>query len=109
MAIQSSTFNSLPAKEELQRKIEQQRAHIADLTSYLRFIVPVADRFGDRVFEVAAAFLDNKGFAVTPAQLKALADEMATPEGMARYADRQRVHASLLFGGGSGPSQADSG
>lgn len=108
MAIQSSTFNPLPSKEELQRRIEQQKAHHADVTSYVRFIGPVADRFGDRVFDVAADFLGDKGFAVTPADLKALAEELATPEGKVRYADRQRLHASLLFGGGSGPPEADS-
>jgi hypothetical protein len=107
VSVQPSTFNPLPSREDLLSKIEQQKAHIADLTSYMSFIVPVSERFGDRVFDVAAAFLLEKGFPVTPAQLRELAQELGTPEGMARHAEVKRLRASLLFGGGSGPPKAD--
>ena len=106
MPIQPSTFHALPPKEDLLRRIEEQRAHIADLTSYMWFIIPVAERFGDEVYDVAAAFLAQHGFEVTPTSLKELAAELTKAEGKARYAVERRRHAALLFGGGSGPQRS---
>jgi len=108
MAIQSSTFKSLPPKEEILRGIEDQKAHLADLSSYMWHIMPVAERFGDKVYDVAAAFLATHGFDVTASRLRELAEELETPEGMQRYADRRRSHMAGLFGGGSGPPEDDS-
>jgi hypothetical protein len=107
MAIQPSTFNPLPDKEVLRARIAQQKAHLADLASYMLFIMPVARRFGEQVYDVAASFLAEKDFKVTPEQLRLMAQDMRTPEGKAREAKSRRLHASLLFGGGSGPPPAE--
>jgi hypothetical protein len=105
MPIQPSTFTALPPKDVLLERIEQQQAHIADLTSYMWFVCRVAERFGDRAYEVAAEFLSGKGFDVTPAMLQELGAELLTPEGRERYYAEKRRHAALLFGGGSGPRE----
>ena len=59
------------------------------------YIMPVADRFGDEVYEVAARALNESGVRTTVAELRALAEELKTPEGMERYAERRRLHALL--------------
>lgn len=106
MPIQPSTFNALPPEDALLERIRQQQAHIADLTSYMWFVCRVAERFGERAYEVAAEFLSGKGFDVTPAMLQQLGVELLTPEGRARYDAERRRHAALMFGGGSGPRES---
>jgi hypothetical protein len=92
MAIQAGTFKSLPPKAELLAAIEAEKRHNADLTSYLWYLMPLAERFGERVYDVAAASLAASGLDVTPAQLKALAAELQTPEGRQRYAEQRHYH-----------------
>ena len=92
MAIQKGTFMRLPPKEEITPMIEEEKRHLQDLTSYLWYIMPVAEKFGQRVYDVAARSLAQDGVDVTPARLKALAAELQTPEGQARYAEERRLH-----------------
>ena len=92
MPIQSGTWKPLPSKEVIQERIEEQKRHNADLTSYLGYIIPVAEKFGDKVYDVAAESLTQSGVEVSAAQLKNLADELKTPEGMERYAEAKRLH-----------------
>ena len=54
MPIQSGTFKPLPSEEELLQAIELEKAHNADLISYLLYIMPIAERFGERVYDTAA-------------------------------------------------------
>lgn len=82
MEIQPRSFHALPSKEEILRSIETQEKRIADLTSYIRYVMPVADRFGDDVYAVAARSLTESGVSVTAKQLKELAEELKTPEGI---------------------------
>ena len=95
MAIQSGTFKRLPAKEEILKMIEEEKRHLNALTSYMWYIMPVAERFGDKVYDVAAKSLADSGLKVTASQLKELAEELKTPEGMERYAEQRRLH--VLF------------
>jgi len=95
MAIQPGTFKRLPGKEVILDQIEEERRHLNDLSSYMWYIMPVADRFGERVYEVAARSLVESGLKVTAAEMKALAEELKTPEGMERYAEQKRRHALL--------------
>jgi hypothetical protein len=92
MPIQAGTFKRLPAKEAIQAGIENERRHNADLTSFMWYIMPVADKAGERVYEVAAASLRASGLEVSADDLKALAAELRTPEGQARYEERRRYH-----------------
>lgn len=85
-------FRPLPPMEKIQELIELHKRHLFDLTSYLWYIMPVADRFGDSVYEVAAESLTKSGVPATAEQLKALAEELKTPEGMKRYAVNRRIH-----------------
>ncbi len=95
MAIQSGTFKRLPGKEVILAQIEEERRHLNDLSSYMWYIMPVADRFGEQVYEVAARSLIESGLKVTAAEMKALAEELKTPEGMERYAEQKRRHVLL--------------
>ena len=95
MAIQAGTFKRLPGKEVILDQIEEERRHLNDLSSYMWYIMPVADRFGERVYEVAAKSLVESGLKVTAAEMKALAEELKTPEGMERYAEQKRRHVLL--------------
>jgi hypothetical protein len=95
MAIQPGTFKRLPGKEVILEQIEEERRHLHDLSSYMWYIMPVADKFGDQVYEVAARSLAESGLSVTVAEMKALADELKTPEGMERYAEKRRLHTLL--------------
>jgi hypothetical protein len=95
VTLQPATFKPLPAKEELQALVEEERRHIADLTSYMWHIMPIAERCGDAVFAVAAKALCERGLEVTATQLADLAAELKTPEGRQRYAEQRRLHVML--------------
>lgn len=95
MAIQSGTFKRLPGKEVILAQTEEERRHLNDLSSYMWYIMPVADRFGERVYEVAAKSLTESGLKVTVSEMKALAEELSTPEGKERYAEQRRRHVQL--------------
>jgi uncharacterized membrane protein YpjA len=95
MAIQSGTFKRLPGKEVIRAQIEEERRHLNDLSSYMWYIMPIADRFGEQVYEVAAKSLAESGLKVTASEMKTLAEELSTPEGMERYAENRRRHVLL--------------
>jgi len=95
MPIQSGTWKRLPAKEVLLEKIEEQKRHNADLSTYLWYVMPLAGKFGDTVYDVAAKSLTESDIEVSGSQLKQLAEELSTPAGMQRYAAARRHH---LFG-----------
>ena len=92
MPIQSGTFKRLPAKDEILKMIEEEKRHLDDLSSYIWYIMPVAELFGDKVYDVAAQSLAHSGLEVTAPQLKELARELKTPEGMGRYAEQRGLH-----------------
>lgn len=85
-------FTPLPSKDDLLKALAAHKQHLVDLTSYLWYIIPVADKFGDQVYDVAAESLAGSGIPATAGQLKALAAELKTPEGMRRYAKNRRAH-----------------
>jgi len=98
MPIQPGTFKRLPPKENVLELIEEQKSHNADITSYMWYIMPVAEKFGDKVYDVAAESLTKSGLKVSPSQLRALAEELKTPDGMARYAKQRRLHLRHVTG-----------
>jgi hypothetical protein len=98
MPIQAGTFKQLPPKEKLQDLIEEQRTHNADITSYLWYIMPVAERFGDEVYAVAAQALRGSGLEVSGTELKELAVALKTPEGQERHAEQRRRHMRHVTG-----------
>lgn len=81
---QTATFHRLPAKEKILKSIETQQRRLAGPYSYMLYIMPVAERFGERVYDVAANSLRENGVDVTAEQLIALAAELRTPEGQER-------------------------
>jgi len=97
VGLQPSTFRRLPPKERLVEIIRFYEARNADLTSFMWYIMPVAQRFGDRVYDVAARSLAESGLEVTALELKQLADELETPEGRARYAENRRLHIDSMI------------
>jgi len=92
MPIQAGTFKRLPPKEVILERIAREQEHNADLITYLLYVMPVAEQVGERAYEVAAEALSKDGLPVTPAQLKALAEELKTPAGQAKYAERIHYH-----------------
>jgi len=93
---QSATFHRLPPKEVILERIEQQEDRIAGPVSYLLHIMPVAELFGEQVYEVAAKSLRESGVEVTAEKLKQVAAELKTPEGQERYANEKWVHIASL-------------
>jgi hypothetical protein len=92
MTIQAGTFKPLPPSEELLKMIENEKRHNADLTSYLWYVMPIVERFGEGVYAVAAESLTRSGVTCTADELRAMAEELKTPEGQARYAERRHYH-----------------
>lgn len=85
MQHQTATFHPLPSKEKILKRIAIQERRISFPVSYLLYIMPVADRFGDRVYDVAVRSLGASGVEATSAQLRKLAAELKTPAGQKRY------------------------
>jgi hypothetical protein len=97
MHLDSSLFHPLPSKEKLLERIEFYKERNADITSYVWYLLPLAARFGDRVFEVAAKSLTESGQSVTVEQLRALGHEMQTPEGQKKYARSRALHIGSMI------------
>jgi len=95
MPIQAGTYKRLPPKEEILRRIAREKQHNDDLITFLLYIMPVAEKAGERVYEVAAQALTRDGLPVTAAQLMALAAELKTPAGQEKYAEQIKYH---MFG-----------
>jgi len=95
MTLQQANYEPLPAEDELQAWVDEQRRHAGDITSHMWHIMPIADRFGDAVYEVAARSLTASGLPATADQLKRLAAELRSPEGRERYAEQRRRHVML--------------
>ena len=95
MSTDRPIFTPLPPKQDILRLVELHRRNLNDPLSYLWYIAPVADRFGDRVFDVAADSLTQSGIQVTSTQLRQFAEELRTPEGMGRYAENKRRHIDI--------------
>lgn len=95
MPIQSGTYRRLPDKKIIQKRIELEKQHNDDLISYLLYVIPLADKFGDRVYEVAAKALTETGLSVTADVLRALAEEFKTPDGLKRCSEQRHRH---IFG-----------
>jgi hypothetical protein len=89
---QPSTFHPFPEKNVILRRIEMMERRLAGPVSYLLYILPLAERFGDRVYEVAAESLRGSGVDVTAEELKRVAAELKTPEGHAKYARDRMEH-----------------
>lgn len=90
--MQAGQFMPLGSKEEIIALTAEEDRHNADLTAYLWYIMPVADRFDERAYDVAAEALRGCGLDVSGAQLKALAEELRTPAGQEKYAEQRRLH-----------------
>jgi len=102
MTVQDSTFHRLPPKEDILAGIEKQREHVTDMKTYLCYLIPLAEKFGERVYDVAAASLAEGGLDVTASQLKELAGELSSPEGEERYREARLSHTGLYLTGCKG-------
>ena len=93
---QTATFHRLPPREKILASIEVQERRLAGPLSYMLYIMPVAERFGERVYEVAARSLQDSGVNVTAERLKTLAAELRTPEGQKRYERERWEHIASI-------------
>lgn len=92
MAIQNGTWKRLPPKDVILDRIREQRRHNADVTSYLWYLIPMAEKFGKRVYDVAARSLTASGVPVTGSELRELAALLQTPEGQREYERERELH-----------------
>jgi len=92
MTMQAGQYKRLGSKEEIQALIAEERRHLEDPLAYLLYILPVAERFGERAYDVAAEALQDCGLDISADQLKTIAAELQTPAGQAKYAERRRLH-----------------
>ena len=97
MPLNPPLFQPLPSKEKLLERIEFYKGRNADLISYVWYLLPLAARFGERVFEVAARSLAESGLSVTAEQLCTLGHEMQTPEGQQKYAHNRALHIGSMI------------
>jgi len=97
MTIQESTFHPLPPQERIQAAIQKQRDHINDLTSYLCYLIPLAEKRGAKVYEVAARSLAESGVDVTADRLRELAAYLTSPEGEENYRAARLSHTGLFL------------
>lgn len=97
MPLNSPLFHPLPSKEKLLERIEFYKERNADLSSYMWYLLPLAARFGDRVFEVAAKSLTKSGLSITTEQLRALGHEIQTPDGQQKYARNRALHIDSMI------------
>lgn len=92
MPMQPAVFRPLPSRERLVTLVEEERRHNADITSYLWHVIPIANRFGDAAYDVAAESLAARGLPVTAQGLRELGRDLQTPAGRQRYAKQRRLH-----------------
>jgi hypothetical protein len=97
MTIQESTFHPLPPREAIEAAIKKQRDHIKDLTSYLCYLIPLAEKCGDKVYDIAARSLSDSGVEVTAARLKELATYLTSPEGEEDFRKARLSHTGLFL------------
>jgi len=76
MPIQAGCFKPLPSKEAMLKIIENEKKRKLDIASFMPLIQPVADRFGDKAYSVAARSLTKSGFKVSASEIKKLAKEL---------------------------------
>jgi len=62
------------------------------------YLMPLAEKLGKRVYDVAAKSLAESGLDVDGARLRTLAEELGTPEGKARYEENRRRHLGHVTG-----------
>jgi hypothetical protein len=97
MTLQASTFSPLPGRKRMEKAVAAQREHLRDLTSYLCHLIPLAERLGDQVYEVAARSLTDSGVEVGAAQLSGLASELVAPGGQDLYLQARLRHTGLFI------------
>jgi len=102
VTVQDSTFHLLPPKENILAGIEKQREHVTDVTTYLCYLIPLAEKFGQRIYDVAATALAEGGLDVTASQLKELAKDLSSPVGEERYREARLRHTGLYLTGCKG-------
>ena len=97
MPLENPLFHPLPPKEKLLERVEFYKERNADPSSFMWHLLPLAGQFGDRVYEVAAKSLADSGLAVTAESLRALAREMQSPEGKAKYDRLRALHIGSMI------------
>ncbi len=90
--MQPAVFGPLPSRRRLQALVDEERRHNADVTSYMWHVIPVAEQFGESVYDAAADALAGRGLPVTAAGLRHLGGELRTTAGLQRYATERRLH-----------------
>jgi hypothetical protein len=97
MPIQESTFSPLPAIDEVREALTRQRQHVTDLRTYVCYLIPLARRFGDAVYEIAATALAEGGLDVTDSALSEIARDFASPGGAGRYREARLAHTAQFL------------
>jgi hypothetical protein len=83
---------SFPSKKVLLETIEQRKKHLKNLSSFMWYIMPVAECLGDQVYKVAARLLCESGLDVNADQLGQLADDINSPARKEFYGKERLFH-----------------
>lgn len=97
MILQPKTFNRLPDGKKIKESTNIIRSHKANITSYMWYILPLYEKFGEQVFDVAAKSLAESSLKVSVEQLKELAHEMRLPEKEEYYQKVRLQHIGRLI------------
>ena len=89
------SFKRLPPKGEIKKIVKWRKQHIYNLSSYMWYILPVAKKFGDKVYEVAAKSITASGIPTTANELMQLAKKMQSVDGEKHYTYEKHMHIGM--------------
>jgi len=97
MILQPKTFSRFPSLEQMEKTLKTITSQKANITSYMWYLLPLSEKLGERVFDVAAKSLAESGVVVSPEELKALARDMRLPKKQEYYKKMRLKHTSSLI------------
>ena len=97
MPLENPLFRPFPPTEKLLERIEFYKERNADPTTFMWHLLPLEEKFGERVYDVAAKSLAESGLPVTGESLRALARDMRDPANKAKYDRLRGLHIGSMI------------
>jgi len=85
MILTPKTFNRFPSMEQMEETLKTLMSYTTDVASYMWLLLPLSEKLGEQVFDVAAKSLTESGVEVTAEEMKELARDMRLPEKQEHY------------------------
>ena len=80
MDLTPNTFNRFSDLEMMEKKLEIITDLNKDGTTFMWMLLPLSEKLGEKVFDVAAKSLKESGVEITAEKMKELARDMRLPE-----------------------------